>query len=81
VLAGYAGLLEPDIAGLDLARPPVSHMDPAAPPQLGVLRVLDIPQALGLLAPRAVTLLDAPAECRQTVADTYRLAGAVESLR
>ena len=81
VLAGYAGLLEPDIAGLVLARPPASHTDPAAPPLLGVLRVLDIPQAIGLLAPRPVTLLDAPAECRQTVADIYRRAGAAERVR
>jgi hypothetical protein len=81
VLAAYAALLEPDIAGLVLARPPASHTDPAAPQILGVLRVLDIPQAMGLLAPRPLTLLDAPADCRQTVADLYRRAGAAQRLR
>jgi hypothetical protein len=76
VLAAYAALLEPDIAGLALCRPPASHMDNSAPPLLGVLRVLDIPQAIGMLAPRPLTLIQAPADCRQTAAEIYRLAEA-----
>jgi hypothetical protein len=80
VLAAYAALLEPDIASLALCRPPASHMDNAAPPFLGVLRVLDIPQAIGLLAPRPVTLLQSPPECRQTVSELYRRAGAGDKL-
>ena len=80
VLSTYAALLEPDIAGLALARPPASHMSPSAPPLLGVLRVLDLPQAVGMLAPRPLTLLEAPAECGQKVTEIYRRAGAAEKL-
>jgi hypothetical protein len=80
VLAANAALLEPDIAGLALCRPPASYMDSAAPPLLGVLRVVDIPQAIGMLAPRPVTLLQAPSECRQTASEIYRRAGAGDKL-
>jgi hypothetical protein len=80
VLSTYAALLEPDIAGLVLAQPPASHMHASAPPLLGVLRVLDIPQAIGLVAPRPVTLLAAPTECAQRAADLYRRAGAGDEL-
>jgi len=81
VLATYAALLEPDIGGLVLCRPPASHMDNSAPPLLGVLRALDIPQAIGMLAPLPLTLLQAPAECRQTAAEAYRLARADDRLK
>lgn len=80
VLSTYAALLEPDIAGLVLAHPPASHMEPSAPPLLGVLRVLDIPQAIGMVAPRSVTLRNASADCRQTAAELFRRAGAAEKL-
>ncbi len=80
VLAAYAALLEPDIAGVALCRPPASHMDSSAPPLLGVLRALDIPQAIGMLAPRPITLLQPPLECRKTVTDIYRCAGAANKV-
>jgi dienelactone hydrolase len=80
VLAVYAALLEPDISGLVLARPPASHMDNAAPVLLGVLRTLDIPQAIGMLAPRRVTLVGAPADLSGAAADIYRAAGAADKL-
>jgi hypothetical protein len=56
-LSVYAALLEPDVAGLALAQLPSSHMEAAAPALLNVLKVLDIPEAVGLVAPRPVTLL------------------------
>jgi hypothetical protein len=80
VLSTYAALLEPDIAGLLLCRPPASHMDPSAPPLLSVLRVVDIPQAIGMLAPRPVTLIGSAAECSQAAADIYRRANAAGRL-
>jgi len=80
VLVAYAALLEPDIAGLALCRPPASHMNNSAPPLLGVLRILDIPQAIGLLAPRPVMLIQGPPECRQTASELYRRAGADDKL-
>ncbi len=51
-------------------------MDNSAPPLLGVLRAVDMPQAIGMLAPLPLTLIQAPTGCRQTAADVYRLAGA-----
>jgi hypothetical protein len=80
VLEAYAALLEPDISGLVLARPPASHMDNAAPALLGVLRALDIPQAIGMLAPRPVALVDATTDLSRTAADIYRAAGAADRL-
>ncbi len=50
VIAAYAALLVPDkVAEVILHDPPVSHDD--GPHFLGVRRVLDIPEALGLLVP------------------------------
>jgi dienelactone hydrolase len=56
VLGVYAALLEPEIGELILEDPPLTHMDKNAPVLLNVLRVMDIPHAIGLLAPRNVQL-------------------------
>ena len=53
-LALYAALFEPDVASVDLWYLPSSHRE--EPIFLNVLRVLDVPQALALLAPRPVVL-------------------------
>jgi hypothetical protein len=49
-----AGLFEPSVAGFELVGLPKSHRD--GPTLLNVLRVLDLPQAVALAAPRPVTL-------------------------
>ena len=54
--------------------PPTSHME--GPHFLNVLRVLDIPVALGLLAPRKLTVYGAKAESFQKTAALYEIAGA-----
>jgi dienelactone hydrolase len=46
VNALYAGLYEPDVAGLELSKLPVSHQE--GPDYLNVLQHLDIPEALAL---------------------------------
>jgi hypothetical protein len=79
-LAAYAGLLEQGIAGFLLWHPPATHMDEGAPVLLNVLRVLDIPQAIGLLAPRPVTLDGSLPESAGTVAHIYQAAGAPDRL-
>lgn len=56
VLAGYAALLEPKLAGVIAVDPLPTHMDPAAPQFLNVLRVCDIPEVFGMLAPRPLTI-------------------------
>jgi hypothetical protein len=52
VLAAYAALWEPEIAGVVLKEPPPGHMSDGAPQFLNVLRVCDVPDVLGMLAPR-----------------------------
>jgi hypothetical protein len=56
VLAAYAALWEPDIEAVILSKPPLTHMANSAPQLLNVLRVCDIPEVLGMLAPRSVTI-------------------------
>ena len=79
-LAAYAALLEPDIQGLVLSQPPATLMDSPAPALLNVLRVCDIPDALGLLAPRPLTLLGSGLDLAQKVQAIYRAAGAADKL-
>src|SRR5262249_14557189 len=53
-VALYAGLFEPDVARFDLSYPPATHRQ--GPIFLNVLRVLDMPQAVALAAPRKVRI-------------------------
>jgi dienelactone hydrolase len=80
IVGAYSALLEPDIAGVTLVAPPASHMDASAPVLLNVLRVLDIPEALGMLAPRPLSLVGADAALRERVAALYTQAKAVDRL-
>jgi len=58
VWAIYAALIEPEdgpfVARLELTRPTPTHRN--GPALLGILRLLDVPQALALLEPREVVL-------------------------
>jgi hypothetical protein len=45
-----------------------------------VLRVLDIPEALGLLAPTPFTIIDGLDPAFDRTAENYRLAGAADKL-
>lgn len=53
-IALYAALFEPAVDALELTEPPASHHQ--GPILIGVLRVLDVPQAVALVLPRRVTL-------------------------
>jgi dienelactone hydrolase len=77
-LAVYAALLEPDVAGVALLRPTPSHMDNSAPVLLNVLRICDIPEAVGMLAPRHVRVIGASSAWNDELAQIYRSAGAPE---
>jgi hypothetical protein len=73
IIAAYAALFQTNIADVILVDPTTSHRD--GPIFLNVLRVLDIPEALGLLAPRRLTIYTSH---RTAFADTkkiYDLAG------
>jgi hypothetical protein len=78
ILAVYAALVEPDIDELIVRQPQDSHMEPSAPQLLNVLRVLDIPHAMGLLAPRRLTVVAGSAGLQETVRAIYAAAGASE---
>jgi hypothetical protein len=75
ILAAYAALFEPSIKEVVIVDPPVSHRE--GPIFLNVLRVLDIPEALGLLAPDVkLTLVNAKDKAFDRTAQIYKLAGA-----
>jgi hypothetical protein len=79
VLAAYAALFEPSIQEVVLVDPPASHRD--GPIFLNVLRVLDVPEALGLLAPRRLTLVNARDKAFDRTAQIYKRAGAADRLQ
>src|SRR5262249_39926106 len=74
VIAAYAGLFEPSIAGVIASEPAASHKQ--GPHFLGVLRVLDVPEAMGMLAPRPLTLTGKKDKAFERTAAIYRAAGA-----
>jgi dienelactone hydrolase len=78
ILAAYAALFEPAIADVVVVDPPASHLE--GPHFLGVLRVLDIADALGMVAPRTLTLAGAPEGVRRRVEEVYQRAGVVDRL-
>lgn len=73
VIAAYAALFEPRLAEIIVVDPPASHRD--GPIFLNVLRVLDIPEALGLLAPRPVRVYASQPQPFDRTAELHRLAG------
>jgi hypothetical protein len=79
VIAAYAALFEPSVEEVVLLDPPASHKD--GPFFLGVLRVLDVPDALGLLAPRKLTLVNAKDKAFDRTAEIYKLAGVADKLQ
>jgi hypothetical protein len=78
ILGAYAALFEPAIRAVVAVEPPASHAE--GPIFLNVLRVLDIPDALGLLAPRTLTLVKTSASAFNKTREIYRRAGAETKL-
>ena len=81
IVGAYAALWEPGIAALHLARLPLTHMDSAAPQFLNVLRVCDIPDVLGMLAPRPLQIRGAEDKGLDKIRAIYRSAESSASLR
>ena len=79
ILAAYAALWEPEIAGVIVNNPPLSHMNNEAPQFLNVLRVCDIPDVLGMLAPRPLTVYGVSGDAIGKVTKIYSAAGAAGS--
>ena len=81
ILAAYAALYQPAIESVIAVDPPASHRprspgEEYGPALLNVLRILDVPDALGCLAPRPLTLIGAQDAAFDRTAEIYRLAGA-----
>jgi hypothetical protein len=80
ILAAYAALFEPSIKEVVIIDPPTSHKD--GPIFLNVLRVLDIPEALGLLAPDVkLTIINGKDKEFDRTEQLYKLAGAEGKLK
>ncbi len=75
LLAAYAAVLEPEIDGALLRAPPLGHMEPDAPALLNVLRVCDVPDVLGMIAPRPLTVHGRAPEALAKTAAIYATAG------
>ena len=72
-------MLTPGVEGCIVLRPTLSHMDQGAPQLLSVLRVCDVQDVLGMLAPRKIKVIGAPREPAK-VAAIYKAAGANDAL-
>jgi cephalosporin-C deacetylase-like acetyl esterase len=73
VIAAYAALLEPAFGEIALVDPPVTHRE--GPIFLNVLRVVDIPEALAMLAPRSLTIYTGKPKAFAATASAYRGGG------
>lgn len=85
IIAAYAALYQPAIEAVVAVDPPASHLprtqeEKYGPPLLNVLRILDIPEALGCLAPRKLTLIGATDAAFERTAALYRAAGKADHL-
>jgi dienelactone hydrolase len=80
LIGAYAAVLNDHVAGVTLVGPMATHTSPNAPQLLNVLRICDVPDALGLIAPRPLTILGStPAQfSKATLA--YSAAAAKERL-
>jgi len=80
LLAAYGVLWEPEFSGAIVLDPPTTHGAPEAPQFLNILRVCDVPDMLGMLAPRALTVRTPRKEAFDKTAAIYRAAGAGDRL-
>jgi hypothetical protein len=81
LLAAYAAVLDDVIASVKLVSPPATHMESSAPQFLNVLRVCDVPDALGLIAPRPLTIIQSKADSFAKTKAAYLAAGAGDRLK
>ena len=79
ILAAVAAVWEPNVAGTILHDPPMDFMLDEAPQFLNVLRVANVPELLGLVAPRPLTLSAPKGPAVRKVAAIYTAAGKSEA--
>jgi hypothetical protein len=82
LITAYTAALDEESSwtGLTLMNPPTTHMDPAAPQFLNILRVCDVPDMLGLIAPRPLKIVTDQPGAFQRTRKIYRAAGAEDKL-
>jgi hypothetical protein len=73
VIAAYAALLDSRVSAVTVVEPAISHRE--GPIFLNVLRVVDVPEAFGLLAPRSLSVFTSHPAAFENVQGTYRVAG------
>jgi pimeloyl-ACP methyl ester carboxylesterase len=79
IIAAYAALLSgAKVTAVTVIDPPASHR--AGPILLGILKVCDIPEALGALAPTPLTLVGAKDPAFDRTTELYKLAAAPDKL-
>lgn len=76
VIAAYAAALDESITGAVLVDPAASHMATGAPQFLNALRVCDVPEVMGLIAPRTLVVTGAEAGAFAKTTAIYEAAGA-----
>jgi len=81
LVAAYAAVLDERIAGATLISPPTTHMNSSAPQLLNVLRVCDVPDALGLVAPRPLAIVGSDGDRFTMTKAAYSAAAASDRLR
>ena len=78
-LALHAAAIDSRISRVILDDPPASHWQ--APALLGVLRLTDLPEVAGLVAPREIVSLTPLPEAYQYTRSIFRLHGRADSIR
>ncbi len=81
LIAAHAAVLnDKDVHEVSLIDPPATHMSPSAPQFLNLLRVCDVPDMLGLIAPRPLKIVTPEPEKFERTKRIYQAAGAVKAL-
>jgi hypothetical protein len=73
-------VLEKSIGGVTVVEPAASHMEKGSPQFLNVLRVVDVPVALGLVAPRELHVKGGSDALLEVTRKVFEAAGASEKL-
>lgn len=79
ILGAYAGILETRLTEVIIEDPPSSHV--SGPIFPNILRVVDIPDALALLAPRSLRLGSSNPDAFSQTARAYKITGGSYELR
>lgn len=82
LIRAYAAVFYDDAFNtVTLIDPPLTHMSADAPQFLNILRVCDVPDMLGLLAPRPLKIVTKDPDKFSRTVEIYRAAGAETSLQ